>query len=316
MTTEYDRTHDRHDTSKQESWRDNEFRDNDEHEIIDVDPVPESGHEAGKPAGDAAAEGRGVADAGDESLTDAEGESSAGAEGGSSSAAGYEPVTAGADESPASAGYESVAEEESAAEHEPVADAGYESVTGAGHESERDVVSERSSDLEPETDAAPFDSEPTAESERAGDTEPAGLADAAEAERSTGSGPAGLADAEPGFGAAGSAATADAPKPVAAQTPSGLSADALFAITDIDRLRTQFRELQGTFVDDPRDAVTKADELVTETIQQLTTVVSERKRSLEGRWSHGADEAGDTEDLRQALRGYRAFLDQLLTVGQ
>lgn len=86
----------------------------------------------------------------------------------------------------------------------------------------------------------------------------------------------------------------------------------LFADTDLDQLRTQWREVQGTFVDNPREAVTQADRIVTDIIYQLTTAIAERKRVLEERTS-GVQDA-DTEDLRQALRGYRGFFRRLLSI--
>ncbi|KAA8886167.1 hypothetical protein F3087_26600 [Nocardia colli] len=86
----------------------------------------------------------------------------------------------------------------------------------------------------------------------------------------------------------------------------------LFAEADLDRLRSQWREVQGAFVDSPRDAVTQADKIVSDIIYQLTTVYAERKRVLEER-SAGLQES-DTEDLRQALRGYRGFFRRLLSI--
>ncbi|MEU7144678.1 hypothetical protein ABZ942_34890 [Nocardia sp. NPDC046473] len=86
----------------------------------------------------------------------------------------------------------------------------------------------------------------------------------------------------------------------------------LFADTDLDQLRTQWREVQGTFVDNPRDAVTQADQIVTDVVYKLTTAIAERKRVLEERTSGAQD--GDTEELRQALRGYRGFFRRLLSI--
>ncbi|UGT67248.1 hypothetical protein LTT66_29065 [Nocardia gipuzkoensis] len=80
---------------------------------------------------------------------------------------------------------------------------------------------------------------------------------------------------------------------------------------DLDRLRTQWREVQVTFVDNPRAAVARADELLGGTIDQLVATYQERKRELDSRLG---DES-DTEGLRQALRGYRGFFDQLLSTG-
>ncbi len=88
----------------------------------------------------------------------------------------------------------------------------------------------------------------------------------------------------------------------------------LFGAADVERLRTAWRQLQGSFVDSPHDAVTQADDLVMATVQQLSATLAERKQSLERLWSR--EEDGDTEDLRLALRSYRAFFDQLVGTGK
>ncbi|WP_067809082.1 hypothetical protein [Nocardia beijingensis] len=85
----------------------------------------------------------------------------------------------------------------------------------------------------------------------------------------------------------------------------------LFPEADLDRLRTQWREVQVAFVDDPRAAVDRADELLGNTIHQLTATYERRKHELDERLG----DTSDTEGLRQALRGYRAFFDQLLSIG-
>lgn len=72
--------------------------------------------------------------------------------------------------------------------------------------------------------------------------------------------------------------------------------------------RTRWRELQADFVDDPKRAVQGADELVDEVLQSLTKTLTEHKQGLAGGWQ----DQGETEELRQALRKYRSFLDQLL----
>ncbi|MFC8531655.1 hypothetical protein [Nocardia sp. NPDC057227] len=100
-----------------------------------------------------------------------------------------------------------------------------------------------------------------------------------------------------------------------ATTPqSADTADKPFFDRDLlDVLETRWKEVQGSFVDNPHDAVTRADLLVAETVEQITTRWSERQQQLQGRWSRGTD--GDTEDLRQALREYRDFFQKLLTLG-
>jgi hypothetical protein len=101
------------------------------------------------------------------------------------------------------------------------------------------------------------------------------------------------------------------PEP-AADPESGSDADtpSLFAADDLDRLRGRWRELQASFVDDPRAAVARADELVKDAVQELTRVLDHRTRDLAGRWNGHA--AADTETLRQTLRDYRSVFDGLL----
>ncbi|MEV6278131.1 hypothetical protein [Nocardia sp. NPDC051832] len=106
------------------------------------------------------------------------------------------------------------------------------------------------------------------------------------------------------------AAEPQAQQPVSTQT-DGDASSPLFAEDEVERLRVEWRELQGNFVDNPHDAVSRAQELVSETIDHLTATFAERKETLEHRWTDKAD----TEDLRHALRGYRAFFNQLLTTG-
>ncbi|MET7771161.1 hypothetical protein [Nocardia sp. NPDC005366] len=83
----------------------------------------------------------------------------------------------------------------------------------------------------------------------------------------------------------------------------------LFDEQSLEQLRGRWRDLQGTFVDDPRDAVARADDLVEELIHELTATYAERKEIIADRWSDNPD----TESLRCALRSYRAFFNQLLS---
>ncbi|HEY4455870.1 MAG TPA: hypothetical protein VGN81_16270 [Pseudonocardiaceae bacterium] len=85
---------------------------------------------------------------------------------------------------------------------------------------------------------------------------------------------------------------------------------ALLEDSDSERFRGRWHDVQAAFVDDPRNAVQDADQLVAELMQTLAATFAERKRSLEEQW-HGGGEA-QTEDLRLALRSYRSFFDQLL----
>ena len=66
------------------------------------------------------------------------------------------------------------------------------------------------------------------------------------------------------------------------------------------------------FVDDPKACVQKADGLVTDLVEQLTTGFAAARSRLEEQWARG-DEAS-TEDLRVALHHYREFFQRLLAV--
>ncbi|MFE4335922.1 hypothetical protein ACFRQM_43100 [Streptomyces sp. NPDC056831] len=78
-----------------------------------------------------------------------------------------------------------------------------------------------------------------------------------------------------------------------------------------EEFRARWQKIQGEFVDDPKNAVNAADQLVAETMQALATTFSEHKRGLEGQWHRGEEVA--TEDLRLALQQYRSFFNRLLS---
>ncbi|MFT7837203.1 hypothetical protein Q5530_13735 [Saccharothrix sp. BKS2] len=102
-------------------------------------------------------------------------------------------------------------------------------------------------------------------------------------------------------------------EPVEPSATSTTAGDApLFGTEDSANYQAEWRALQADFVDDPREAVQRADELVAQVIQNLATTFAEHKRSLEGQWQEGAQV--DTEELRQALKRYRSFFDRLLSV--
>ncbi|MFB7711790.1 hypothetical protein [Streptomyces sp. NPDC056105] len=80
---------------------------------------------------------------------------------------------------------------------------------------------------------------------------------------------------------------------------------------DDQAFRDRWNRVQSTFVDDPREAVQSADNLVAEVMQTLASTFAEQKEGLEGQWKRG--EEADTEDLRKALQHYRSFFNRLLT---
>jgi hypothetical protein len=80
---------------------------------------------------------------------------------------------------------------------------------------------------------------------------------------------------------------------------------------DSERYRARWHELQIAFVDDPRDAVAAADELVAELMRHLAKRFNQERVSLENQWSRGDDVS--TEDLRVNLQRYHSFFERLLS---
>jgi len=77
-------------------------------------------------------------------------------------------------------------------------------------------------------------------------------------------------------------------------------------------LRQEWETIQAGFVDEPRQAVERADALVARAAQRLADSFAHERGRLEEQWGRGGDVS--TEDLRRALRRYRAFFDRLLSI--
>lgn len=85
----------------------------------------------------------------------------------------------------------------------------------------------------------------------------------------------------------------------------------LFSGDDSDSFRGRWSEIQVGFVDEPREMVERADELVAELMQRLAAQFSEERSRLETQWDKEEDVS--TEDLRVALKRYRSFFERLLS---
>jgi hypothetical protein len=69
--------------------------------------------------------------------------------------------------------------------------------------------------------------------------------------------------------------------------------------------------VKGSFVDEPRQAVAEADQIVAELLEELQALFHNQRRDIE----QGIDaESTSTEDLRMALRRYSSFFARLLSV--
>ena len=103
-------------------------------------------------------------------------------------------------------------------------------------------------------------------------------------------------------------------KPSAAARDNGApeQRSPLFEEAELTDSRQRWQNIQADFVDDPRNAVRRADELVASLMKRLAEVFANERAKLEHEWDKGEDVS--TEDLRQALRRYRSFFDRLLSV--
>jgi hypothetical protein len=88
--------------------------------------------------------------------------------------------------------------------------------------------------------------------------------------------------------------------------------EALFEEEEAEKFRTQWLNIQSKFVDNPRESVREANELVANVLKSVTMSFHDRRTSLEKQWNNG--DHISTEDLRLALKRYRSFFDRLLTL--
>jgi hypothetical protein len=84
---------------------------------------------------------------------------------------------------------------------------------------------------------------------------------------------------------------------------------ALLGTLDADSTRARFLDIQAGFVDEPRQAVQEAERFVDDLVQTMVRALETERAKLKA-----TIEDGSTEDLRLALRGYRAFVDRLLNL--
>ena len=99
--------------------------------------------------------------------------------------------------------------------------------------------------------------------------------------------------------------------PASAQ-PNGPQQPApLFGTRAAQELREQWDATQISFVDNPRQAVQRADELVAEVIRTLSQSFSEERTQLEAQLN--SDQAS-TEQLRVALQRYRTLFQRVLSL--
>jgi hypothetical protein len=109
----------------------------------------------------------------------------------------------------------------------------------------------------------------------------------------------------------------------AQSVPAAAPASALDTplLSDTTGLRQRWQAVQAEFVDDPREAVGDAAQLLDQTTQELVGALQQRQRDLRSTWDSGeatgtatADGTTDTERLRLTLQRYRGLFNQLTQV--
>lgn len=150
------------------------------------------------------------------------------------------------------------------------------------------------------------------------DESPAAVADTPAGEQAAPTAPPdpAAAPADPSLPSSASPQAFEQPAP-SGQAPSRAERqisdeDLLFADDELADLRARWTAVQAAFVDDPKQCVEKADSLVTDLVDQLTSGFAQARSRLEEQWARG--EEASTEDLRVALMHYREFFERLLAV--
>lgn len=76
--------------------------------------------------------------------------------------------------------------------------------------------------------------------------------------------------------------------------------------------RSRWDAVQIGFVDEPRQAVREANELVAQVMKSLAESFSAERTKFEGQLEQ--KDSASTENLRVALRRYRSFFQRLLSL--
>jgi hypothetical protein len=94
-------------------------------------------------------------------------------------------------------------------------------------------------------------------------------------------------------------------------------------LADADGFRARWQRAQAGFIDDPKEAVGDAADLIEQTAQALVGALRQRQRELRVLWERGlakdtapadgtaAASGADTEHLRLMMQRYRALFNQL-----
>ena len=76
---------------------------------------------------------------------------------------------------------------------------------------------------------------------------------------------------------------------------------------EMTEYRQRFDALQSEFIEEPRDAVEKAERLMEEAIDRMAKAMRDQMQTIH----RDVDGNGDTEHLRLAMRSYRMMIDSI-----
>ena len=99
--------------------------------------------------------------------------------------------------------------------------------------------------------------------------------------------------------------------PVAALAENAASGSPMSADARPTELGEHWHDIQAMFVDDPRGSVQRAAAAADAAVSALAELLRERQGAL----SPAGGDFADTEQLRETLRGYRIFCQNLADVG-
>jgi hypothetical protein len=80
---------------------------------------------------------------------------------------------------------------------------------------------------------------------------------------------------------------------------------------DLGGYQSRWDEIQVRFIDEPRQSVREADELVDEVTRRIAERFTNSRKDFEERWESNNEPT--TEELRQALQRYRDFFKRLVS---
>lgn len=98
------------------------------------------------------------------------------------------------------------------------------------------------------------------------------------------------------------------------QSTMGDDYASLFSEAESSDLRARWESVQAQFVDDPKQAVQHADELVSDVTDRIVDSFQQGRSRLEEAWAD-SDEVS-TELLRTTLQRYRSYFNRLLTISE